>query len=586
MAVLPTYNRQEDLNAIPGMAVHAAGDADSYGLSVAKAGTDLFNFGIKKAQEFEYAKAVSALNAFQKEIDDLHLDPDKGLYNTRKLGDANGMTVDAEASMNEIAAKYFSGLSSPYMKQIFSQQGQKIVFAQSRANQKWEAEQINAYKTQEANSAVTNAYNKIQLFYDDDEQVGIQREIIKQQMEYLLDGMGEETREAEFAKMESNIASIQALAIVKDRPLEAEAWLEENKDRFTPDMYEQVKKKVEAEARPFRLEVIRDEIVKRFGDDQQAAFSFIHKNYEGKDEKDIWQVVESYYTDRRRLKEQAQSDALKYYMNAIASAKSYGEAISIAQRWNGEPRLKQSLIDQAKHLFGVTNGSGTQGYDIRDYLAARTDAAALAEAIADMSPDEAQKARDKFLYKWAGKVRGSRLETLLNLFFPKKSTTAGKAGAAASDKTLTRTMNHNSDSLINDILKDSGYLYDPDALATFDSAFDRAIRDWEHEHPDKVMPEGERFRLAQDLITTQVKLGTHTDSFLWFDSDVYAPKMYTSWINSEKTAESLKREFGDDAVIHWDPNIGKHVVAVPLVKDGRTEWHVVKVIEQPRKGKR
>lgn len=543
-SIIPTYDRQEDLAPLPSARLSNTASANSYGANVASAATGLANAALQKAQEFEYTKALSALNAFQKEIDDLHLDPDKGLYQTRKLGNANGMSYDAEGSMKEIAAKYYTQLTSPFMKQVFSQQGQKIVIAQNRANQKWEAAQLTAYKTQEAESAINNGYNKIGLYYDDPEQVDIIRETMRPYLEFQLEGMGEEKRAEELAKFESNIALIQAGRMIENRPLEATEWIKQNKDRFTAEVYDKVLKKAEAEAEPYEIELIRDELLKKFGNNEAAAHKFIIDNYEGEKEKKILSLVEAEYSDRRRIKNQRESDWLDYMRNSIASAGSLSAALAIVNRAGGEPQHRVYLENYAKSIYGG-GGSGSGGESDEAYELNKIHIRQLADTFAaehnindTMSPLEREQAAALFVNQLVKDgvfdeypIKASQLESIVTSAIYNRKLPKEAVGEKGEKLFYDYKSNSEINSMVNHTFKTDDVVQDAKFKEMFERSFQDAIllEAQKPEYKNAPIPEWRYVEMAKDILSKQVQVGVST-GWLW-DTKIMAPQIVVDNIN-------------------------------------------------------
>lgn len=262
MAIIPTYNRQEQLAPLPSARVSAAGSEASYGSTVVSAGQGMINAGLKLAQEYEYAKALSAVNEFQKQVDIMHLDPNKGYYSTRQLGNANGMTLDADAAMGDAAKKIYGDLTSPYMRRVFAEQTQKIAISQSRANQKWEAAQIEKFKNNEAEAAITNSFNRIRLYPNDEETFQEELENIMLNADYrYLRGASEEERERVMSKMRNDAAANRFAALLNEDPASAKAWYEGNKDLFLAETRE----KAEGLIEDYDARLIADEVMQIHG---------------------------------------------------------------------------------------------------------------------------------------------------------------------------------------------------------------------------------------------------------------------------------------------------------------------------------
>ena len=427
---IPTYESRASLNALPGARVRSAATPEAYGSGAISAGQKFIGAAIEKQQEFEYAEALEAVNMFQADVDKLHLDPDKGLYNTRKLGAASGMGQDADTSMREIAQQYYAKMSSPFMKNAFTEQARRILFQQNRANSKWESGEVETYKSNEAAASQVNAYNKISLYFDDDEMVAVERQNILDALEYQLRGAGTEERAAKMAEMESNIAMVRVNQVVAKSPLEAEAWLEANKDSFLPEMYAKVKGNVERLVEPYKVEAIRDDILSRIPD-EGAALDYIRENYDGDMEKKIASSVKAVFSDDRRIQNQREADAYDAMQDAVASSGSYSAALSAISRSGLPPRLKDALSRQARSKFGVGSSSGGGGgsgrvkVDPDVWIDARTEAMTFQANAGNMTLAERNEAAKAFVAKYTGKVSGSGLQTLSNMFFSKSGGSAG-----------------------------------------------------------------------------------------------------------------------------------------------------------------
>lgn len=282
MAVIPTYQSQESLQSLPGARVRSAATPDAYGVGVIQAGQRFLDSAIEKRQEYEYAEALEALNAFQADVDKLHLDPNSGLYNTRKRGAASGMQQDADASMRTVAKQYLDKMSTPFMKNAFSGQARRILDQQNRANSKWEYSEIEAYKTEEATASQNNAYNKISLYYDDDAMVEVERQNILDALEYQLRGAGPEVRAAKMAEMENNIGLVRFYRMVEDDPKAAAVWYEANKNSFTGEWQGKIEQNLKGTLERIQVQETVDALLDKFGTGSVAEVSkYVRENYEG-----------------------------------------------------------------------------------------------------------------------------------------------------------------------------------------------------------------------------------------------------------------------------------------------------------------
>ena len=88
---IPVYERQHSLAALPGARVSASENAG--GMAVARALGGLASDFREMNDRFEDARISEALNNFQRDVNDYHLDPEKGIFATRRGGNAHGMEI-------------------------------------------------------------------------------------------------------------------------------------------------------------------------------------------------------------------------------------------------------------------------------------------------------------------------------------------------------------------------------------------------------------------------------------------------------------------------------------------------------------
>lgn len=472
MAV-PLYESRENLNALPGARVRNDADANAFGAGVVRAGQGFLDAGIAKIQEFEYAEALEAANQFQREVDDLHLNTATGLYNTRKRGAAMNMAQDADNTMIELAAKYQKKMRSPLMRNSFAEQARRVLFAQGRANRKWETAEVEAYQNEEAEGAKANAFNKISLYFDDDERVEVERRNILDALEYQLRNAGPEAREAAMAEMESNVAAVRLNQIVQKSPLEAEGWLEAHKESFSPDAYRKIKGSVEKMVEPYRVEAIRDELLSKF-DDEGSALAYIRDNFEGDMEAKVKSAVTASFSDARRVESQREADGYDAMRNIIASAGSYGGALSAISRSGLSARHRKALERQVASQFGLP-GAGSVRTDPNAFIDAKGEALAFQNKSRGMSVEERQDAAKQFISKYAGKIAPGVLTDLSDLFMRRASVSGRASGNDPYNKFSWSTR-------VNKMVRDTGIGEDADEEAAFWSAFSARAHEFETRH--------------------------------------------------------------------------------------------------------
>jgi hypothetical protein len=426
---IPIYERQLGLDPIPGARVPTLPVAQGAGEAIGRGLQGFAGALAAKAEEFEDAETLEALNAFQRDVNAYHLDPEKGIYSARLGKDAAGAASAADAYMDGLAAKHAGKLGSPRASANFMRRAQEIRERQHGSDMKWELAQMDAYRDAEADASIGLALEAVGRNYADDEAVGAQKEIIWQALELKLRGAGDDARKAAFMEMEDRIGLAMLQQAVRNSPLEAEAWLEERKGGFSAAGYQKAAAYVEKEAEPYRIEALRDSILADFSDEGEAR-EFVKERFEGDFEKKVMASVEAEFADRRRIQGQREADAYGAAQDAVAGAASYGSALSAIRRSGLPPRLADALARQARSKFGVA-GAGRVKTDPDDWVSAREEAMEFQAKSAGMTARERADAAKLFNLKYAGKVPPSALRDLDALFFSRPG--AGGAGSSAKD---------------------------------------------------------------------------------------------------------------------------------------------------------
>ncbi|GHV57314.1 hypothetical protein FACS1894216_21800 [Synergistales bacterium] len=509
MAV-PTYVSNEKVNPMPGVRIapqrfHA--DADAFGAGAARAGQG-FAAAVKvKIDEFDDAKALSLFNKFQSEVDDYHLNPENGVYNTKKLGGALGMARQANADMNALTQKYAEGAGAGVQRRFLDMAG-RLAGQYDRNNAKWQSAQITAFRDAEADAAVGMGYERIAALYAEDDMVAAQREFILNALGAKLKGLGPEATEAAVRDVDNKIAMIRLNQITQKEPLRAEDWLTAHKEDFSAETYLKAREYVERHAAPYKAEALRDEIVGRFGGDEAAAREYVKENFTGDEERRVMAAVEGEYSDRRRIERQREADAYEAMQNAVASGKSYGAALSAIQKSGLQPRLKDALINYAKSKFNVGSGGGRRGSDPREYNSAMAEAMEFNQSSEGKTVGERNAAVAELNAKYAGKVMPGELKRMTNIFYSAPRNLGGTAGSSKTDR--KKQMAFNPITQVKAMMKDAG-ITDPDKQDAFTDQF---LDRWHKKEIElgRQLDNGEIRRLAVDEIEPIVK----QDKSGWF----------------------------------------------------------------------
>jgi hypothetical protein len=324
---IPMYERQGRLAALPDGRVQAPGGPDAYGAGAGKAlGT--FAAALRaKVDDFEDAQVMEALNAFERDMSSYRLDPDKGIYAARRGKAAPGVADDADAASDNLMFKYEKTLGSPRAAAVFRQQAARIRGRYYGADQKWEFEQVEAYKTNEANAGIKLSLDGAAADWNDPAAVETRLESGRMAVELLTRGMGDERRKLAFAEYESSAAMIQLTARIEDDPLAAEAWYNERKDLFTGIDAAKAEKTLAEKTKQYKLEASRDDLIKRYGMNYAGARKEILEKYQGDEEIQILQGYEAWYGDQKRIRD----EAWQKNSSELANAYLRGESVTREQ---------------------------------------------------------------------------------------------------------------------------------------------------------------------------------------------------------------------------------------------------------------
>lgn len=165
---LPIYQPQLHEAALPGPRM-SGNSAETYGYSI---GRGLEHFGVRleaKLNEFEDAETLEMMNGFQREMDEYHMDPNKGILNTHTGKFAVGMADTALSHMESKAAEYRGRLGSWRAQQNFDRMANGYIDSRNKGNMNFEAQNVQQYQLNEANASIERNFQNIERAFDDDE---------------------------------------------------------------------------------------------------------------------------------------------------------------------------------------------------------------------------------------------------------------------------------------------------------------------------------------------------------------------------------------------------------------------------------
>jgi hypothetical protein len=276
-------------------------------------------------------------------------------------------------------------------------------------------------------------------------------------------------------------------------------------------------------------------------------------NFTGDLEKKVMSAVEAEFADRRRIQNQKEADAYDAAQDAVAGASSYGGALAAISKSGLPPRLKDALARQAKSKFGVGGGgAGRASVDPDVWVNAKLEAMEFQAKSFGMSTQERADAAKRFNAKYAGKISGSGLRTLNDLFFKNPGSSSG----AGKDK----YNRFNPNTYINKMLKDAGISGDAEEDMEFWDEYDSRRRQKEAELKRELTNE-EQLEMGRKL-TSQIvvqKKNNAAERFVMGALNAI-PGVNVSF-GKDVTVEAPGYKIPEEAL--WDEDLGAWYYSAP-----------------------
>lgn len=211
---IPIYQEQLHEAALPGPR-YQGHSAETFGASI---GASLSRFGVAlqaKAEEFEDAQTMEMIGNYRREIEEYHLDPDNGVFNTRRGKNAYGMADESLAFMQNKRDEYISRISSDRMRRNFERMSNNYIDNRHSTNMRFETQNIDAYEIQEWTSGIDNYLREAMASPEDVATWDYNMQEIESLMVMIADknGIGEEDLGKKITEFKSK-ANLQRLQIL------------------------------------------------------------------------------------------------------------------------------------------------------------------------------------------------------------------------------------------------------------------------------------------------------------------------------------------------------------------------------------
>ena len=471
---IPMHERQGTMRALPDVAVRHAGDGGQGALWEKAKG---FAGQLQaKVEEFEDAETLEAFNAFQREVEEYHNDPDKGIYNTRLGKDAPGVAGSADTHIDNLMFKYGGNLKSPRAKQVFGRMATQERERRYSANMQYESKQVQAFRDAEADATIQNSLTGIGLNPYDDAMVDAERDRAYMALELKMRGLGDEARVAAQQELDDRIAVARVAPMIQDDPLAARAWFEENKDMFSAPVREKVEAAITQEADKRIVVGATDQLWGQYGTDEAAARDAIYSSDLSDEQKDkTW----------TRYQARAQTDWYNQWYERLGQASSLEEAVAMIEQSGATGKHKIDLMDIAKQSF-AGQGGGAKPED---------DMGALLEAYEKIKRGELRDTK-KLVQEYGPVLTKDTIETLSKQIID---------GIIADEKSA-----NGNDSDV-DVIMQKAKITDPIEQARFQQVYFGEVMKAQQEKGSP-LTKLERLTIAENLAKKDVVLQEH-----WYD---------------------------------------------------------------------
>ena len=320
---IPIYERQLSESGLPSARVENAAGPDAFGAGVGRAVQGFAAAFQAKAEEFEDAQTLEAFNAFQRDVNAYHFDPDKGIYNTRLGKDADGVYEDADAHIDNLMWQYSGKMKSPRMTQNFMRMASGVRESQGKTNMLFQAKQIDSYRDAEANASIEMALNNVGLNYNDDDAVTAIMDQALPALELKLRGAGDEVRKAALQELKDKVTATRVQHMLQDDPMAAQAWFEKNKEDVSAAMKLKIGEAIDGEVDRKTARLAADAFWGQYGEDEEGARAAIY----GSDLKDevkdaVWNRYQARASDNSRFQSERERAWFDSWYTKIGEAGS------------------------------------------------------------------------------------------------------------------------------------------------------------------------------------------------------------------------------------------------------------------------
>lgn len=229
---IPVYERQVNIGGLPNAAVGGVGNAASFGSDVGGAVQALGGRLMKIQQDREDARTFELMNEFKRESFVYHEDAEKGVYNTRKFGNASNVYADSDEWLAGKIEDYEGRAPSGRAARNFRRMAEQYRAQRGERNSMFEADQLRAYRDAECDASVALAVDSAAGNFDDDAAFNAAVNDIDEALAFKTEGMGDGAKQAARDDAINKLAQARLEAMAQADPERAEVWFNANKGLF------------------------------------------------------------------------------------------------------------------------------------------------------------------------------------------------------------------------------------------------------------------------------------------------------------------------------------------------------------------
>ena len=373
----------------------------------------------RQQQEWDAATVMNAQNEFERRMSEWGDDPENGVYNVRKLGAAKGLSDEAFAHADKVAAEIAARLENDEQRAVFANMTDRAKLPHWKRASEFEAREVKGYRDQIFKTSLENSLTSVLRDPRDDFAFNSAAASDEAAIRAHFYGADPGVVSAAVAERRSELEAARIAAVAIEDPRGADA-LRQASPHLLPQHANKLQAGLKAELERLDREEERERIHAdvnalwdRFGPDEKSAWEAIEADPEtdAAVKGQLWSQYKARLSDRERWKAQRDQDYISGWRDKIADSKSLEEAM------------------------GYVEASGASGHErkqLEGYAMQLHRPEAFKENIVDWAQafDEVTtgKIRDvpTLLTRWGGRLAEGSLKSLIRMFYGDDKDGSGK----------------------------------------------------------------------------------------------------------------------------------------------------------------